>query len=255
MSMVRHTPADERFFLARSLAASMRDGDAVTAHSHRWGQLIYVASGVVTVTTAEGTWVAPPHWAVWAAPNVAHGFRASGATALQTVYVRPTLRALPQVSGVVAVSPLLREVITAVVAVGMLDRRTPTHLALATLLRAELTIVQAPAIDLPWPSAERLRRVAEHLVSTPRARESHAALARRCGLSLRSLERGFARETGMALGRWTRQARFQFALERVGAGVAVKVAADEAGYATPSAFVAAFRAVFGTTPGRYFRGR
>jgi len=32
----------------------------------------------------------------------------------------------------------------------------------------------------------------------------------------------------------------------------VKAVAEEAGYQTPSAFVAAFRAAFGTTPGRYF---
>jgi AraC-like DNA-binding protein len=36
------------------------------------------------------------------------------------------------------------------------------------------------------------------------------------------------------------------------AGASVKRAAIEAGYRTPSAFVAAFRVSFKTTPGRYF---
>ncbi|WP_425542506.1 helix-turn-helix domain-containing protein [Sphingomonas oligophenolica] len=35
-------------------------------------------------------------------------------------------------------------------------------------------------------------------------------------------------------------------------GASVKKAAAAAGYATPSAFLAAFRAVFGITPARYF---
>jgi AraC-like DNA-binding protein len=42
------------------------------------------------------------------------------------------------------------------------------------------------------------------------------------------------------------------ALRQLGAGASVKRAAIEAGYRTPSAFVAAFRASFKTTPGRYF---
>jgi AraC-like DNA-binding protein len=35
-------------------------------------------------------------------------------------------------------------------------------------------------------------------------------------------------------------------------GDSVKAAAAKAGYAAPSAFAAAFRTLFGVTPGRYF---
>jgi AraC-like DNA-binding protein len=255
MSPPRHTPADEPFFLARSLAATMRDGDVVTPHTHPWGQLIHVTSGVVTVETATGTWVAPPQWAVWAPAGVTHGFRASGVTSLQTVYLRPTLRGLPRDSGVVPVSPLLRELVVRAVHIGMLDRRRPSHHAIVALLREELRVAPAPTVDVRWPAQEALRAVAAHIASQPTARDGHAALARRFGLSLRSLERGFLRETGLSLGRWARQARFQFALQRMGAGASVKAAAADAGYASPSAFVAAFRGAFGTTPGRYFDKR
>ena len=56
----------------------------------------------------------------------------------------------------------------------------------------------------------------------------------------------------MSLGRWRRQGALLASLERLGAGASVKQAAAIAGYATPSAFIAAFRAQFGTTPARYF---
>jgi AraC-like DNA-binding protein/quercetin dioxygenase-like cupin family protein len=255
MSRVRHTPADEPYFVARTLVATLRDGDTVPPHTHAWGQLIYVSSGVLTVQTAAGTWVAPPQWAVWAPRDMPHGFRASGAAALRTVYLRPGLRGLPRQGGIVAVSPLLREVIGDAVRIGMLDRRVATHAALVTLLREALRLVPAPAVDLPWPSSDALRAVADHVAAAPATRDHHAALAKRFGVSVRSLERGFARETGLSLGRWARQARFQFALRRMGSGAAVKTAAADAGYATPSAFVAAFRAAFGTTPGQYFGPR
>jgi AraC-like DNA-binding protein len=42
------------------------------------------------------------------------------------------------------------------------------------------------------------------------------------------------------------------ALERLAAGAPTKQVAADAGYATASAFIAAFRSLFGTTPGRYF---
>ena len=46
-------------------------------------------SGVLSVWTAPGSWVAPPHWAVWAPAGVAHAMRFTGASFIRTLYVRP----------------------------------------------------------------------------------------------------------------------------------------------------------------------
>ena len=78
-----------------------------------------------------------------------------------------------------------------------------------------------------------------------------AAVAREAGMSLRTLERRFIAETGTSLGRWRRRGAMLASVERLAAGASVKQAAAAAGYATPSAYVAAFRAAFGETPGRY----
>ena len=43
------------------------------------------------------------------------------------------------------------------------------------------------------------------------------------------------------------------AMRLLGGGAKVTHAALEAGYSTPSAFIAAFRKTLGTTPTRYFR--
>jgi AraC-like DNA-binding protein len=48
--------------------------------------------------------------------------------------------------------------------------------------------------------------------------------------------------------------RIASALPRLAAGRPVSRVAAEVGYATPSAFVAAFRRTVGSTPGRYFDG-
>ena len=253
MSRKRHTPEDEPFFLIRTLAAEFADGHALDPHAHEWGQLIFAASGVMSVWTAQGSWVAPPHWAVWAPAGVAHAMRFTGAASLRTLYLRPERwPSLPPRSAVIAVSPLLRELILRAVEIGMLDEREPSHAALAGLIVHELKTQSTPALDLPLPSSANLRRIAEHLEQEPRDRTGHTALAKRFGVGARTLERGFVTETGLSLGQWRRQARFLHALRRLGAGAPVKQAAIEAGYQSPSAFIAAFRATLNTTPGRYF---
>lgn len=253
MSRKRHTPADEPFFLMRSLAADFADGDVIAPHRHAWGQLIYAATGVVTVWTTQGMWVVPPHWAIWAPPEVEHGLRFTGRASLRTLYLRPDLAGIAPRSAVVVVSPLLRELIVRAVREGMLDSRDRLHQALVDLILHECAPSSAPPLDLPLPHSAPLRRVADHLAHHVPDRVSHAGLARQFGIGVRTLERGFVEETGLSLGRWRRHARFMEALRQLGSGASVERAALEAGYRAPSAFVAAFRASFRTTPGRYFR--
>lgn len=278
MSRKRHTPADEAHFLVRTLAAEFADGSELAPHAHAWGQLIYLASGVASVWTSQGSWVAPPRWAVWAPAGVAHGMRFTGAASMRTLYLRPGLlqpgldtpslvepgvvktglprpasnASLGSNSAVVPVSPLLRELILRAVEIGMLDDRQPAHAAMAALIVYELRSHPTPSLDLPLPHGELLRRIADHVRRTPADPRGHAAIAKQFGIGARTLERGFVAETGLSFGRWRRQARFLHALCCLGAGAAVKRAAVEAGYQSPSAFIAAFHAAFDATPGRYF---
>jgi AraC-like DNA-binding protein len=251
MSNKRQTPADEPFYLVRSAASDLPSGFTLDHHSHPWPQLIYASAGVMTVWTEAGSWIAPPHWAVWAPAHVRHGIRFSGQSAMRSLYVRP--REATQIPGrcaVIAVSPLLRELILRTVEIGMLDERISWHGAMAHLILEEIRERPTPSLDLPMPKSPLLRAAAERILEgDPRPL---ARLAREIGISPRTLERRFAQETGMTLGRWRRQARLLDALRRLASGASVKVVAEEAGYSTPSAFVAAFGAVFGVTPARYF---
>jgi AraC-like DNA-binding protein len=57
----------------------------------------------------------------------------------------------------------------------------------------------------------------------------------------------------MTLGKWRQRLRLMQAMRLLGGGAKVTHAAPEAGYSTPSAFIAAFRRSFGTTPTDYFK--
>ncbi len=255
MSRIRHTAADEPFFLVRSLAASYEAGRSTGRHSHAWGQLIYCSQGVMTVWTAAGSWVAPPQWAIWAPAGVAHDIRFAGPSALRTLYLRPDLAAgLPAGCAAMTVSPLMREMILRTMDLGVLDERLPIHQALASLIVAEVARHDAAPFDLPFPVSAPTRKAADMMQTADGAGLGTAALARAAGVGPRTLERRFLAETGMTVAGWSRQARLLQGLRALAAGEPVKRVAQTAGYRSASAFVAAFRAAFGRTPGRYFTG-
>jgi AraC-like DNA-binding protein len=251
MSRKRHTAADEAFLLIRTMRSIFRDGHEIEPHAHDWHQLIFASAGIMTVSADKGLWVVPPQWAIWAPASVGHSIKFTGASSFATLYLRPEhWRDLPVESGVVTVSPLLRELILRACDIGMLDRRDPVEQALAVLIVDAFRSCAVPALGLTMPSSAALRAVADHCTGDAQARA--ATIARRFGLGLRTLERRFAAETGMTFGQWRRQARFLDALRLLAEGRAVKTVARDAGYRSTSAFVAAFSATFGTTPGRYF---
>jgi AraC-like DNA-binding protein len=253
MSKKRHTVHDEAHLIVRSLAAVGLHGRAIAPHAHPWHQLIYAASGVMTVWTTHGSWVVPPRWAIWAPAGVTHGMTFSGSTSLRTLYLRPTeWPNLPAQSAVIGVSTYLRELILRAVEIGMLDRRDALHVALAALIVDAFRAQPVASLDLPLPTSTRLQAITEDLLRMPSKPTGAAHAARRGAMSVRSFERRFAEETGMTFGRWRRQARLIEALRRLAAGEPVSVVAEGVGYRSPSAFVDAFSRVFGTTPGRYF---
>jgi len=245
--------ADEPFMLVRSAASNHRDGDEIGRHLHDWHQLVYASAGVLTVWTERGSWIVPPHWAVWVPARVAHSIRFAGESALRTLYLRPGwTEGLPADCTAVTVSPLLRELILRAVAIGMLDERDRVERALATLIADEFRQSRAPPFALPQPSSAAIRKAVALLADGPTAGLTAGALAHAVGLGRRTLERRFLAETGMSPDRWRRQARLLGAVERLAGGQPVKTVAADAGYASPSAFVAAFRKQFSVTPSRYF---
>ena len=271
MSRKRRTVADEPFLVVRTSAADL--GGSIGEHVHDWHQLVHVRSGLAVVRSDARTWLAPPTWAVWMPAGVRHAIRFAGPTALRVVYLRadPPRRGdahlaeaigparsatglrggaagvLPSTAGAMPVSPLLRELVERATVIGMLDRRDPLEAALATLLVAELTEVGPPPLAVPEPAGAPARRAAELLATGMTVAQVAAAI----GVGRRTLERVFRAETGLPAGRWRQYRLLLRGLEEVADGATVQDASVIAGYGTPSAYVAAFRAAFGTTPTRF----
>jgi AraC-like DNA-binding protein len=256
MSQKRRTRADEPFLVIRTLAYSVEAGHVIERHRHDWHQLIYASAGLLHVWTERGAWLVPPHWAIFVPAGVVHSIRFAAPSDLRTLYLRPGRgEAMPGDCAVIGVSPLLRELILRATRENMLDERDPAEAALATLILDEFRQAGAPPFDLPRPVSPALVRAATLIADNVPEAATSAALARAVGLGTRTLERQFLAETGLTPGRWRRQHALLGALERLAVGAPIKQVAAAAGYATPSAFTAAFRATFGTTPARYFADR
>jgi AraC-like DNA-binding protein len=229
------------------------NGHIVPEHFHQEDQLVYASQGVMTVRTSEGTWVVPPHRAVWIPARTAHGILMSGAVSMRTLYLKPRLvRSLPRSCRVLNISPLLRELVLHACKFPALKRRVRAQAHLIEVIVDQLETVQAIPLQLPSPLDPRAIRVAEALSRDPSDACPLEKTCRIAGASKRTIERIFQQETRLTLGRWRQQLRLMRSLQLLAAGEKITHVALEAGYSTPSAFIAMFRKILGITPGRYF---
>ena len=237
---------------ATSVTVSTRWTYQVSASD--WGQLHFTPRGALTVSTAGGVWVVPPHQAVWVPAGNKHQIETGAGAACRTLYVRSSLsRRLPTSCCAVHVSPLLRELLLRAIRWQALDRAKPAQRNLMAVLLDELAILPVAPVDLPMPRDARAIRAAQAVRDAPGGRHTLASAARESGASERTLERLFRGETGLGFGTWRQRARMLHGLRLLADRTSVTQTAIAVGYESTSAFVAAFRRATGTTPGQYFK--
>jgi len=226
-------------------------------HWHGRAQLVYACAGVVKVTAKQGSWVVPQHRGVWIPAQTAHRIESAGAFSMRSLYVRDdspgdSVLELPSECGVVAVSPLLRELILTAAESPQLYDVSGRDGRVMDLILSEIRSLPMVPLHLPEPTDSRLRQITAALRENPADTRTLEAWGRHAGASPRTLARLFPAETGMTFRQWQRQARLLDGLIRLAEGEPVTSVALEVGYENPSAFIAMFRSTLGVTPGRYF---
>lgn len=227
-------------------------GSWFAPHEHESHQLAWATQGVLGVAVGEDSWVLPPTRALWIPAGTVHRTGAPRDTVFHSLYLEPDRCPLEWPAPVaVAVDELLARLLT------HLGR---SDLAPGPRRRAEgvvfdlLRPLPSTPIAVPEPLDDRARAVAALLSADPADSRTLEALARAVGTSRRTLSRLFVQETGMSFDRWRTQLRLRAALPLLAEGRPVARVAPRVGYATPSAFLAAFRRTVGTTPRRYLQG-
>ncbi len=226
------------------------DGEEVPRHVHERAQLLYATRGVMRIATDAAAFVVPPGHALWIPEGEPHRVATEGALAMRALFLRADAAAAgPGATTVLAVSPLLRELILAACAEPLEWDEAGRGGHLAALILDEIARAPGLPFGVPVPRDARLLRVADGLradLASPRRLEDWAAEA---GASPRTLERLFLAETGMGFARWRQRLRLAEAAARLARGETPARAAAAVGYASAPAFGAAFRAAFGITPG------
>ena len=225
-------------------------GEIEPEHTHDQHQLVYASSGLLCVDTQSSRWVVPPLRALWVPADTPHMITARSDSEMSTLYLDRTIAVdRGDAVTVVSVSPLLRELIIHI------HRNPPSGASLSRLegvIVDQLATAPVAPLDLPRLHDPRTRAIAEALERHPQDRRTLSEFGRDVGAHERTLQRLFAAETGTTFGNWRTQLRLQHGMIALGEGRSVTTAAIMSGYKEPSAFIAAFRSAFGTTPGRYF---
>lgn len=248
---MRHEAARNAEAIVRSYAVTHPSGTVVLPQPAGWDQLVYASRGVMRVTTAAGIWIVPPDRAVWVPEHLVHRIDLAGRTSLRTLYFAAGFAPLAADCRAVNVTPLVRELVLHAVATAPLFPTDDAHLRLVGVLLDQLATLPDVPLQLPMPNDPRALAVCRALLADPATTSTVAALAADAGASRRSVERLFVRETGMTVGRWRTRQRLIDAIRRLAEGESVTAVSVAVGYATPSAFSAAFRKELGTTPTRY----
>jgi AraC-like DNA-binding protein len=229
-------------------------GHVVAEHFHDRDQLVYASRGVMTVSTRDGTWVVPPHRAVWIPAEIPHTITMSGVVAMRTLYLKPRLaKGPPRDCCVINVSALLKELILHTCTVRTLNTSVKWQAHLAAVILHQLQAVHTVPLQLPHLADPRLVRIAEILMRDPCDSRTLAQLCKETGAGKRSVERLFQQEIGMTFAKWRQQLRLMQGMRLLAEGAKVTHAALESGYGTASAFTSMFRKALGVTPHSYFR--
>lgn len=235
------------------MAKSYPAGYPGRRHSHQRAQFLFAESGTMKVTTDSGTWIVPPHRAVWFPPQCPHQTGTLSAVEMRTLYIRPDAcpRNAPQEVCVIQVSALLRELVRRATTMPVDYDEQGHDGRIIALLLDEIQWSRASVPSMPQFRDIRLLAIERAFASNPgdtRTIDEWAGLA---GASRRTLARLFHREAGMSFRGWREQFRALAAISRLMNGSSITALASEFGYETAGAFTAMFRRVMGMTPSEF----
>ncbi|MFZ5937840.1 AraC family transcriptional regulator [Pseudomonas putida] len=232
-------------------AESLGAGSWTTRHSHDWVQFSYAISGVLGVYTDDGSYFAPPQWGVWIPAGAEHEVVTSGQAEMRSLYIRRD--ACPWASAqcrVLEVTTLARELIKqfCLFPADYAEGDSVEGRLVAVLLDQLRTLPEV-AFSLPLPRHPGLLALCNGLIAAPDQVQTLQQWAVQLGCSEKTLMRLFQRETGLSFRNWRQRMRLLSSLTLLEAGESVTEAALGCGYDSTSAYIAAFKQLFGATPG------
>lgn len=232
-------------------AESLGAGSWTTRHQHDWVQFSYAISGVLGVYTSDGSYFAPPQWGVWIPAGTEHDVVTSMQAEMRSLYVRRDACAwAPAECRVLEVTPLARELIKQFCTFAVeYPEGESVEARLVAVLLDQLRTLPEVGFSLPLPRHPGLLALCNGLIAEPDQPQTLQQWAVQLVVSEKTLMRLFQRETGLSFRNWRQRMRLLSSLALLEAGESVTQAALGCGYDSTSAYIAAFKQLFGATPG------
>ncbi|WP_327145185.1 AraC family transcriptional regulator [Nocardia sp. NBC_01327] len=229
---------------------SLRAGHWFEEHEHPQHQIVWATQGVMTVEIGAGKWVLPPTRALWIPGGLRHRTGTYDGAVMSGIFLEPARCPVDFAAPTMLRVPrLLHELFAHLMSdTTTAAQRERAEAVIFDLLRP----VEVIPIGARMPEDPRARHVAEALVADPADARTLHQFAAAAAASPRTLARTFVADTGITFGQWRTQVRLAASLPHLAAGMPLARIAARVGYATPSAYVAAFRREVGVSPGRYF---
>ncbi len=215
--------------------------------AYEWDQFLGVTQGGLQVQVAGSRWNVAANQGLWIPHGQTHLIQAVRPSEILVFFVRDQLL---QECSVVAMSPLLRELLRKVTLKGALKTDLPLDVSYFQLVVNEIVASPTVPVKLQWPQSDEMRMVAE-LLATGSQGPSVSGCACIAGISKRTLERRFFEEVGVGLSKWRREWRLIEAVRMLLDGRSVEEIAFDLGYSGSSAFIETFRKKYGTPPAKF----
>jgi len=228
-------------------------GHFIPEHNHQKGQLVYASSGVMELHTPEDYWILPPLRGVWIPPGIVHKMITRTRVSFRTLYVNVEnlLLLLPKQPVGIAISPLLRELISKASTFPFDYSQNSFEQRLLSLTLEEMLRSEEQGLHLPIAQDKRLRRICCALIANPGDGRSLKEWGDYAGATSRTLTRLFLNEMGMPFTTWRQHLRIIDAIPRLIAGQPISHVAFSLGYSSQAAFTVMFKRATGKVPSSF----
>lgn len=219
-------------------------------HTHPDAMLAWCYRGTVWVYLQDAMWRLAPGQGVWIPADTPHTTRHERDSTGCYTYI-------PDQALITAVSEITRVLVPRaaqemLLHLGINDMPDGLRIRIQSVL---IELLQQPAPEalegwgeVPLPADERVRILVQTVLADPGDTRTARELFAAHGLHERTVLRVFNSDIGMSFGQWRTGVRMTLAARLIVDGTPVGAAANRCGYATTSAFSAAFKDRFGITP-------
>ncbi|ODN42358.1 hypothetical protein BGC07_04695 [Piscirickettsia litoralis] len=223
-------------------------------HQHIKGQLLYGISGCMQAVAQGRMTLLVPNKALWLPAGVPHKITAQGLVKYRSLYFDlDHFPNTPQQTHLIAVKPLLREMIDELCFIEEEKLDSQITLRLAHSCMDQIISPTPLNYSVPLTSHKIISKAINHIMTHPHTLLKPEAIANHIGTSSRNLNRLFKKELGLTCHQWQQQFKIIQALELLITTQSVSITADRLGFSSDSAFSIMFKRLMGKAPSYYIQ--